>query len=475
MSLLLFSGATLADDWPQLQHDAARSGFSTDSVGVPAGGHGTFKWRWRPAGDLETSIAGRVQPVVSNGVLCIGMLDGTMYAVDAAAGTTLWSYQSGGPIFHTAAMDATKVYFGSQDGRLYAVNLSDGSLAWTYDTGKAIHTAPALVGANIYVGNSSGKLVCVDTSGNFQWSYDSGYPIETSCAVADGKVFFGNEGLYAICLDASNGNELWSTRLQGQSMFGYWAVAMPSQNVVFFRTQPLPVFHDALNGGDAILADPSETYDGTATEIANEQQTIRNYLTTNPQFQSFFALDIDDGSEKYLAPVLYTAGEGSTPTPPIYNSVTGEAFYFGRSAYARWDERSTVRQYGAEPMRFDPATGDYDLLSSHGSQGGQGNLVHLIGDESAAMIGDQFGVIVTGSYYLSYIGLNPETGLHIASSVERPDAPAPWFAYTGGQFEPWEIEVGAGPGSGIIAGFCVADNAIFWVSRYGGLCRIEDN
>lgn len=474
---LFFANADFvqAEDWPQLQHDAARSGWSGDSCGVPAGGHGTFKWRWRPAGDTETSIAGRVQPVVKNNIVCLGMLDGKMYAINATTGQTLWSYQAGGPIFHTAAMDDTNVYFGSQDGKLYAVALADGSQAWTYDTGKAIHTAPALVGTDLFIGNSAGKMFCISTSGGLQWSFDSGIPIETSCAVADGKVYFGNEGCWAYCLDAATGGQIWKVRLHGGSMFGYWAVAMPSQNVVFFRTQPPVAFHDALNGGDAILAEPSETNDGTATEIANEQQTIRTYLTNNVQMQTFFALNTADGSEKYLAPVLYTAGEGSTPTPPIYNPATGEAYHFARSAYARWDGSGMVRQYGAEPMRFDPTNGNYELLSTHATAGGEGNLVHLIGDESAAMIGDGFGVIVTGSYYLSYIGLNPETGLHIASSHERPDAPAPWFAYSGGEYEAYSLDVGAGPGSGIIAGFCVADNAIFWVARYGGLCRIEDN
>ena len=470
---LLMASTVPAADWPQLQNDAARSGFSPESVGLPPGGEARVVWRWHP--DRVTSVASRVQPVIRNGLLCVGFLDGRMFGLDATTGQVRWVFQAGGAISHTAALDAQHVYFGCQDGRVYALNVGDGSLAWTVQTGRAIHNAPCLAGNRLFIGNSRGRFLAINTDGTVAWSYESGRPIEITAAYADGRVYCGDEGLYAFCLNAGDGTLVWRVRLRGQSLFGYWPVVMPSVNTVFYRTQAAFGFHEMLNSGDELLGDGNAVEeDGTPAQHAAEQQVIRNYLASNPDRQTFWALNTANGSQRYVAPVLMTAGGNTTPVPPIYDPATGRAWLIGRSRFARWDSNSIVRAYGCEPMQFDPLTGATTLLSTHANRG---SGVHLIGDESSLLTADNYGLLVSGRGTLGYIRHHPQTAQHILSSVPtaiddyaHPDSP---LAYGTSEYPYFSVNAGGGAGAGIISGAAVADNAVFWFARYGLLVRVE--
>ncbi|MBE3097353.1 MAG: PQQ-binding-like beta-propeller repeat protein, partial [Planctomycetes bacterium] len=81
-----------AADWPQLQADAERSGYSPDAVRAPF----KLKWAWfgdatrypgQPAPARATArIGGLVQPVVVGDLVYVGAMDGTLYAIDRQKG-----------------------------------------------------------------------------------------------------------------------------------------------------------------------------------------------------------------------------------------------------------------------------------------------------------------------------------------------------------------------------------------------------
>ena len=485
---VLFSLPALGQtDWPQLQRDSARSGYSPDSVGVPATGSCVVRWRWHP--DKQTSIAGRVQPVVANGILCVGFYDGKMYAINISDGSVKWTYTAGGAILHTAAMDATKVYFGSQDGKLYAVNQSNGSLAWAYDTGKSIQTAPCLDTANsrIYIGNLAGKLYGITTAGAQAWVYASGRPILTTASYANGTVYCGNEGVYAFAVDASNGNQRWKVQLKGQSLASYWPVVIDAKGVVFYRTEPVNVFHDILGEGDTTLGGGGyNAQDGTTAEFQTEQANIRAYLTGNKDAQTLWALNTTNGSEKYLAPVLYTAGEGATPVPPIFNPADPtKAWYVCRSKYARFDNGSIVRAFGNEPAKFNPDTGNYTLFATEATKG---SGIHCIGDETSILSADAYGVLVSARGTLGYIRHSPEGAVHVISSLpatytyngtahnddySHAASPLAYQTTVGAPYEAWSVEAGGGQGGEQCAAATVAQNSIYWIARWGLIVRVD--
>lgn len=470
--------AVAQTDWPQLQRDAARSGYSPDSVGVPDGGEATVVWRWHP--DNQTSLHGRTQPVIANGLVCAGFFDGKMYARNTSDGSEAWTYQAGGSITHTAAMDATKVYFGSTDGKLYAVNQSDGSEAWTFDTGAPIYTAPCLANGVIYIGNAEGRFYAINADGTEAWTqpYQSLRPIRITAAYSNGKIFCGDEGLYAFCLDATNdGSELWRVRLEGQSMWGYWPVVIDQAGVVIYRTQGVRPFHFLLNNAEPVLGGGTGTGDygdGTAQEIADEQTAIRNYLDANPDEQTMWALNISNGQEAYTPPIFYTAGEGTTPVPPIFNPATGEAWVVCRTLYSRLDDGSMVRRF-AEIAKFDPNTGNYSLFGTAATINDLN--IHLIGDETTIITADAWGVLASGRGTLGYMRHSPEETAHVLSSDDNSvddyfhvNSP---LAYGASPYPSFSVEAGGGSGGGLCNGAAVAQNSLYWFARWGLLCRID--
>jgi len=458
----------IASDWPQLARDAAKTGYSPDNAGSAT----NVSWRWHP--DRQTSVAGRTQPVVAGGILCVGFYDGKMYMLNALTGGKLREFQAGGPITHTAAMDAERVYFGCHDGAVYAVRLNDATLAWKVQTGGPVQTAPCLAGGTIYIGSEDGRLYAIRTTdGSVLWTYDSGRPILTCAAYANGTVYCGNEGVYAFAVNAANGAERWKIRLRGQSMNSYWPVVWDAKGVVFFRTQPVNVFHEILGEGDSVLGGNYNSGDGDPTLWAQEQNNIRNHFAQKPDSKTFWALNTSNGAEKYVAPVLYTSGEGTTPVPPVIDITGNRAWYICRSRYARFDSGSIVRSFGCEPAKFNPDTGNYTLFATEATKG---TGIHVIGDETAIISADAYGLLVSGRGTLGYIRHDTEAARHVVSSHQgQEDYNAPWNpkAYNSAAgWADWSVQAGGGSGGGLCNAAVVADNAIYWFARWGLLVRM---
>ncbi|MBF0488537.1 MAG: PQQ-like beta-propeller repeat protein [Nitrospirae bacterium] len=110
----------------------------------------------------------------SSGIIYTGTgASGKIFALSAATGATLWSYQTGvnpsypnGPQYGVLSApvigtDAT-VYLGSVDGKMYALK-SDGTLRWTYTTSASIGENCPAIGADgtLYFSSSNTYLYAV--------------------------------------------------------------------------------------------------------------------------------------------------------------------------------------------------------------------------------------------------------------------------------------------------------------------------
>jgi len=359
--------AQTGGDWPQLQHDPQRTGYTPEEVRPPF----TYLWKWN-----EVPFAGRTQPVVANGRLFIGGLDGVMYARDAHTGAPLWSYLTDGPIRHSAAAYNGRVFFGSYDGCVYALDATNGMLVWRYETGAGIVTAPAVADNTVYIGSTDGVFYALNAAdGNPRWTYDVGFPILTSAALSiDGStVYFGAENINAYALNTANGSLKWQTQLQGQSLADRWPVV--TGDLVIYRSQSLYNFHKLLHDGDDVM-DQAGPYGGHTLDpaewVADWAQVrphIVNYLTDNPDRQTFFALDSDTGHLRGVAPVLFTYGNGDAPAPPV---VRGDEIYtLYRARHGIQTDSGSVHvttRYDAELGRMTPATLDITGLAMASGQ-----------------------------------------------------------------------------------------------------------
>lgn len=453
--------AQSSSDWPQLQHDSANTGYINLSVNPPY----NISWRWHPESS-EVSISGKVQPVIAGGIMCVGFYDGKMYCLDAETGQERWNYQTSGPILHTAAIFDNKVIFSSQDGAVYAVGADTGQLIWKYQTKKGIQNAPCINNNTVYIGSGDGYFYAISAiNGQLKWSYDSGYPVLTSAACAGDKIYFGNQGLYAFALQDSGDHAslFWKRRLRGQSMAGYWPVVSASNNLVIFRTQPLGGFHEILGAGDSLL--------DQAGNPVIEQQRIIDYLdNSGSKWKTFWTLDINTGEEKYTAPILYTAGEGTIPIPPVIDEVNNRAWVVWRTKYSIF-YTGGVRS-GIDLGKLNLNNGQIGHFS-----GPEIDYIHLIGDETSILSAQQNALLISARGTLSAVDLNSETSFAIVNSLRSNETDysngniGP-FAYDNG-WSKGDILGGGGQGGGLCAAASIANNKIYWVARYGLVVAIE--
>jgi outer membrane protein assembly factor BamB len=117
---------------------------------------GTKLWMAKTDGDLwgSLAVADRVAYVISGGK--------GKYKCDASKATNgdlLWSTRafSGEPGSPPTVANGV-VYFGSKNGNVYALDASAGSRLWTYLTNDQVIASPAVVNGRAYVGSYDGSL-----------------------------------------------------------------------------------------------------------------------------------------------------------------------------------------------------------------------------------------------------------------------------------------------------------------------------
>ena len=151
-----------------------------------------LKWAF---GVPDTSTA-YGQPTIVAGRLFIGSGDGRVYALDAATGCTIWTYQAETTVRTaiTVAPDAGSgflAYFGDGEANLYAVNAENGKLVWKIKADPhrfaRITGAPKWYERRLYVPLTSNEEL---TGG------DPGYP----CCTFRGNV---------VAVDALTGKQIW--------------------------------------------------------------------------------------------------------------------------------------------------------------------------------------------------------------------------------------------------------------------------
>jgi polyvinyl alcohol dehydrogenase (cytochrome) len=136
------------------------------------------------------------QPTAVAGRLFFGSGDGTVYALSAESGCTIWTYRADTTVRSTITVAAAPrnryvAYFGDGEANLYAVDAENGKLVWKVkvDSHRSarITAAPQLYRGRLYVGVASNEEL---TGG------DPDYP----CCTFRGNV---------VAVDALTGKQIW--------------------------------------------------------------------------------------------------------------------------------------------------------------------------------------------------------------------------------------------------------------------------
>lgn len=358
-------------EWPQYQHDAQNSGYTSVQVDP------SYSFGWAKLDDDDDNtitdfvsqpnssitdslsmpvedfipnmvVSNNVQPVVAQDSVFIGSMYGKAYSFDALDGSTNWSYQTGAPIMGSAAYESSVVMFGSLDGNIYGFNPTNGTLLWTRPVNGPVSAHLKVYGGYLYIGTRAGWFYKINvTDGSIAWQYrvaipgDAGSPFGGSAIVApaaiasdNSKVFFLSENMRTYALNVSNGSVSWiSDVMYGQSTV--LSVPVIHDGALYLYT------HSSLLGAEEASTAVEDLYDtnirsysgGSYTEhitpdpgqsldearIEAETTLLRAYFDTDPNQQVLSAFDLADGSYPYLEriPMGRVSGNNWAPIPPI--------------------------------------------------------------------------------------------------------------------------------------------------------------
>lgn len=381
------------DTWPTLHRDNVRSGYFPELV------RGPYERKWFRDFHDEM-IATRVEAIVAEGKVFVPTFAGNVYALDVTNGETEWSAEFAGPIGHSPLYMDGRLYVASQGGQLVCLDAADGSTLWSYDAGAGIWVHPASDGERIYFGDRDGVFHAVNLDGSCAWTVETGYMILTPASIAPGgQVVFASEDMHVYCLSA-DGDLLWrSEKLGGLSLRDHAPTIW--QGLVLVRTNPAAGFHGAfgMHGetfknfhmslpmaeDDEILFDQWGGFAMRPTDrrAAAEMQWARDYLAEHPYEQTFYAFDLEDGTEPWVSPVLYNAGLHNPATPPTFNPETNELYVWGGTGLSNF-HRGVPGGF-VHVLNVDPQTGDIHHIRFSEDTGVTGGAFAQPSDETFAL------------------------------------------------------------------------------------------
>jgi len=384
-------------DWPMLAHDPARSGATAGEIRPP------FERKWYRLFADEGLMAG-VQPVVAHGKVFIGTMRGTLHAIDAETGKDAWVHRVQGAILHTCAVGGGKVVFGDGSGRICAVHVDDGRLVWSVPTGAAVWNAPLIHQGTALVGSRDGYLYAIDVgTGTIRWKGATGGALLSSPALdtGRGRVYIAGEDMHVYAFDFASGRRVWqSPKLPGVSFRGYHPVVAPDGSVMVTTTPSmcLDSFEPILLGmvkeifGDFASWRHKKEENARLRE-ANFQKMaepgtyeaqlryLRNRLTEEPIYQTFFVLDPQTGRQKFVTPIVYAESMNGTGAPPIVTADGKVIVKFQALLRSRYEHYSPFLNVGY----LDTATGHITPIMDQSRTYGWHDSLLLVHDEQCQL------------------------------------------------------------------------------------------
>lgn len=373
-----------AAEWTQEAHDAQRTGFSPMEPKEPW----SLLWKWNgpdangviscvnndPTRGHCYTAPREARTITSSSAVIAPAGARGLYALSKINGAVLWRVTA--TTFNaTPAYSAGFVYAGGADGKLYKVNEISGSYQ-TYDAGSPLNRAILVVGNYVYGLTESGQLHKVYAPTLTQtWVYNAGVNTITGTGLAYSAtrniVIFGASDLSVHAVYDASGARKWRVTPTAYSpgfpneFRYYWPVVADAAGIVFIRMQ--------LDHNLGLYNYPSGNH-----VWPNSNAQARSFLASNPQQQNLFALNLDDGSKKFIPAVGYGGVEDSTatgipaflatgPLPVVRTWADGKQvayvpFRNGQSnpPDARWDshmgemvlDNSTISGLAAGDLRF---------------------------------------------------------------------------------------------------------------------------
>ena len=347
-----FVAANGDSDWPQVQRDPQRTGYTPEVLGT------NFEVVWTHPFQPE-KIYPQVQAIVYSGKAFVGTEMGNMYALDAQTGEEEWIYGVGAPILNSVAAGDGKVFFGAMDGAVYALDATSGSLMWKSQLSWRLgfSTAPVLAENRVMLGGRNGVFYALEPdTGTVLWQYDVGSPILQTAAWNNGRAFFGALNMHVYAINTADGSLAWqSEKIPGMAFKDYWPVVYAGQVLVrptpptayypgIKPTFPFSVWFSSDTHWNWLMQHGPAIAEGRLTDVPDAmdaQDDVMASYQANPDdfIKTLYILDETTGEEAFVVPHWAAQTMNGATTPPCVDR-DGRLIipvFFVRSGWGRLD------------------------------------------------------------------------------------------------------------------------------------------
>jgi outer membrane protein assembly factor BamB len=176
----------------------------------------TGEQKWRFAIPENARYYGiRSSPAADSATVVFGADDGWIYALDAAAGTLRWKFDTGGPVSASPLISGGMVFVGNLHGSFVALDLAHGTLLSRADAGSAILANAVASGENVIVGTAAGAILAYRKN-TVAWRAEAGGPVAAGGVIAGGIFYVGTLHKQVLAFNAATGALLWSAEAGGR-------------------------------------------------------------------------------------------------------------------------------------------------------------------------------------------------------------------------------------------------------------------
>ena len=157
--------------------------------------NGVIKWRFKARRAITSS------PVFAQGLVYVGSMDATLYAIDAKTGWVTWRFRLGKASISTPCFMENRIFTGAADGIIYCVEANTAKEVWRFATQHQVTGSPLVYKDSLYCGSVDGYLYCLEHStGRLRWKFKTQGPITGTPVAAEDVVYIGSTDhrLYAL-------------------------------------------------------------------------------------------------------------------------------------------------------------------------------------------------------------------------------------------------------------------------------------
>jgi outer membrane protein assembly factor BamB len=230
--------------------------------------------------------------------------DGTVTAVDPAAGSVRWRTQLGSPV-DAEPVAAAGVLYVATSASLVALSESSGTVLWARSIVDGSHASPAVANGDVFVSGVGEQTYAFDASGAQLWHHDTGSAGSGGRAVAvyGGRVYVRDDsGDTPTVLNATNGAVVGT--------FAATTIPAFSGSKGFFLRDGVLSAHD-LSTGDALWSFAADTSFTVAPIV------VGGYVYDGDFAGNLYAIDIATGQ------AAWSTNVGANINPPDEHNSSG--------------------------------------------------------------------------------------------------------------------------------------------------------